>query len=101
MTVTGSWQITIATPLGIQSVVLQLSEHAGVLEGVAQGRAETTPLDNLVRDGNRLTWTQAITKPMRLNLTFDVIIDGDSVNGTAKAGLLPASTISGHRVRDP
>ncbi len=59
---------------------------------------KSTLLINPVLDGNRLTWKQSITKPMRLNLTFDVIIDGDTLSGTSKAGMLPASKVTGTRV---
>jgi putative intracellular protease/amidase len=95
---TGTWNISIATPIGTQSVVLELTEHDGVVEGIAKGNAETTPLINPVLDGHRLTWKQAITKPMRLNLAFDVTIDGNTLIGTSKAGMLPASKVTGTRV---
>jgi len=97
MSLTGSWNIKISTPIGTQSVVLKLSEKDGIVEGVAQGDAETTPLITPVLDGNRLTWKQSITKPMRLNLTFDVTIDDDTLLGTSKAGMLPTSKVVGTR----
>lgn len=52
---------------------------------------------NVVLDGDRLTWKQAITKPMRLNLAFAVRIDGDTLTGTSRAGRLPASKVTGER----
>ncbi|GLV53182.1 hypothetical protein KDH_00370 [Dictyobacter sp. S3.2.2.5] len=98
MSLTGTWNITISTPIGTQSAVLEFTDHGGVLEGIAKGNTETIPLTELVRDGNRLIWKQSITKPMRLNLTFDVIIDGDTLTGTSKAGMLPSSKVTGTRV---
>ena len=98
MPVTGTWNIKISTPIGTQAVVLELTERDGSVEGVARGTAETTPLLNPVLDGNRLTWAQSITKPMRLNLKFDVTIDGDTLTGISKAGMLPASKVIGTRV---
>ncbi len=98
MSLTGSWNISIATPIGTQSAILELTENEGVVEGIAKGNAETTPLINPVLDGNRLTWKQSITRPMRLNLTFDVTIDGDTLTGTSKAGMLPSSKVTGTRV---
>jgi hypothetical protein len=97
MSITGNWNITIATPLGTQFVVLELTETAGIVAGIARGKAESTPLIDPVLDGDRLSWRQSITKPMRLNLTFDVTISGDTLNGTSKAGMLPASKVSGTR----
>jgi len=98
MSVTGTWNIKISTPIGTQAVVLELTERGGSVEGVARGTAETTPLLNPVLDGNRLTWAQSITKPMRLNLKFDVTIDGDTLTGISKAGMLPTSKVIGTRV---
>lgn len=98
MSIAGTWNITIPTPIGTQSVVLELTEHDGVIAGSAKSAAEAVPLINPVRDGNRLTWTQLITKPMRLNLKFDVTFDGDTLTGTSKAGMLPTSKVTGTRV---
>jgi hypothetical protein len=97
MSVAGIWHLKIATPLGTQSVVLELTEQDGVVAGVARGDAETVQLQHPVLAGNRLTWAQSITRPMRLNLTFDVIIEGDSLTGTSKAGVLPSSKVTGTR----
>lgn len=97
MAIAGTWNVSIATPLGAQAVVLELTERGGAVAGRARGAAETVPLIDPVLDGNRLTWAQSITKPMRLNLTFDVTIDGDTLTGTSKAGRLPASKVTGTR----
>ena len=97
MSLTGTWNISISTPFGTQSAVLELTENDGVVEGIAKGDAETTPLFNPVLNGNRLTWKLSITKPLRLNLTFDVTIDGDTLTGTSKAGMLPSSKVTGTR----
>jgi hypothetical protein len=98
MSIAGTWNLEIATPLGKQTVVLELTEENGVITGIAKGTSETVPLIDPTRDGDRLTWAQSVTRPMRLNLTSDVIIDGDAMTGTSKAGMLPTSKVTGHRV---
>jgi hypothetical protein len=98
MSLTGNWNLRISTPVGTQSAVLELTEHDRVVAGVATNDAETLPLINLVLHGNRFTWQLSITKPMRLNLTFDVTINGDTLTGTSKAGILPSSRVIGTRV---
>jgi hypothetical protein len=98
MSVARTWNLTIATPIGRQDVVLELSERDGALHGTARGRAEEVPLLDLVRDGNRLTWRQAITRPLRLNLAFDVTVDGDTLTGVSRAGRLPSSSVTCTRV---
>ncbi len=59
---------------------------------------EEVELTDVVLDGSRLTWAQSITRPMRLNLTFDVTVDGDRLTGRSKAGRLPAAKVTGYRV---
>jgi hypothetical protein len=98
MSITGIWNMSIATPLGTQLVTVELVEHNGGVSGVAKGTSETTPLIDPVLQGNRLIWKQSITKPMRLNLIFEVTIEGDTMTGTSKAGLLPTFNVVGTRV---
>ncbi len=100
MSVEGTWNLVIATPIGAQRIVLELSTTDGVLHGVARDQryAEEVELTDIVLDGSRLTWAQSITKPMRLNLTFDVTVEGDQMTGRSKAGRLPGSKVTGHRV---
>ena len=73
----------------------------GTLTGVAVGDAEAVELDDLhVEDseqGERVRWRQAITKPLRLNLDFDVIRTGDTLTGHSRAGRLHRSAVTGHR----
>lgn len=100
MSITGAWKVQISTPIGKQSVVLELSERDGMVEGQARGDKETVPLLDPILDGNNLSWKQAITRPMRLNLAFDVTIEGDRLVGTSKAGKLPTSKVVGNRMVD-
>lgn len=92
---TEEWALAIATPIGRQLVTLVLRQTGGRLEGEARGTDETVPLLDLARDGDRLTWSQRINRPMRLNLRFDVTVDGDRMTGTSRAGRLPSSAVTG------
>ncbi|MFH9354985.1 hypothetical protein [Kitasatospora sp. NPDC017646] len=96
----GVWDLTIATPIGRVRPVVELRAHEGELIGTARGTGETLPLRDIVLDGHRLTWKQSITRPVRLDLTFTVIVDGDTLTGTSKAGRLPSSKVTGLRRRD-
>ncbi len=98
MPVEGTWTLTIATPIGKQHATLELVRRDDVLHGVARGSGEDVPLVDVVLDGDRLTWAQSITRPMRLNLTFDVTVNGDEMTGHSKAGRLPRSTVTGLRL---
>ncbi|GHJ43572.1 hypothetical protein Cs7R123_09140 [Catellatospora sp. TT07R-123] len=97
--VEGSWELSIQTPLGRQHAVLTLTRQGPHLSGVIRDvrHGEQVDLTGLRQDGARLTWAQSITKPMRLNLAFDVTVDGDTMTGQAKAGRLPSSAVTGRR----
>ncbi|MFI1227367.1 MULTISPECIES: hypothetical protein [unclassified Streptomyces] len=96
-TVAGTWDLTIVTPVGRIAAVIELRYDEGVLTGTARGAGEEVPLEALALTGDRLTWRQAVTRPMRLNLAFDVTVTGDTLAGSSRAGRLPASRVSGRR----
>ncbi|MFD9542320.1 hypothetical protein [Streptomyces sp. NPDC060022] len=97
MPVEGTWDLSISTPIGRIEAVVELLDRDGVLTGVAHGVGEEVPLGDVALDGDRLTWKQAVTKPMRVNLAFALEVDGDTLVGTSKAGRLPASKVTGLR----
>ncbi|MBD0421955.1 hypothetical protein H0H10_22845 [Streptomyces sp. TRM S81-3] len=101
MSAEGIWNLSISTPIGKMKAVVELREQDAVLTGVARGAGEEVPLSDITLDGDRLTWKQAIAKPMRLNLAFDVTVDGDTLRGTSRAGRLPASKVTGERRTAP
>ncbi|MBP2330414.1 hypothetical protein JOF56_010799 [Kibdelosporangium banguiense] len=93
----GTWDLSIATPIGKIQAVVDLHTQAGTWLGRAHGTGEEIPLRDIDVNENRLTWKQSITKPLRLNLTFDVTLDGDTMTGTSKAGRLPSTKVTGRR----
>jgi hypothetical protein len=93
VTILGTWDVTIKTPIGSLAV-----EYAfAATGGVATLRGDTVALRDIAIDGQRVTWRQSITKPMRLNLDFDVHVDGDRLHGHSRAGRLPRSVVTGTR----
>lgn len=97
MPIEGVWDLTIATPVGRIKPVVELIRNGGEFTGVAHGAGEEVPLQNVVVDGDRVTWKQAVTKPLRLNLTFAATVEGDALTGMSRAGRLPASKVTGRR----
>ena len=97
MSAEGTWDLSISTPIGKIETVVEIKSRADGLTGTAHGASEEVPLRDVVLSGDRLTWTQAVTKPMRLNLTFAMTVTGDTMTGTSKAGRLPSSKVTGQR----
>ena len=93
----GDWDTTIATPVGKLAVKLHIATVNGIIQGTAaQGEEVSTFVDPDLQ-GSRLHWSLRIKKPMRLNLKFEAEVDGSVMTGIAKAGVLPASKLTGKR----
>ncbi|WP_406814662.1 hypothetical protein [Mycobacterium sp. M23085] len=101
MTVEGDWDVKIKTPIGTLPVRYAFTRSREGLAGTATYKDETVVLQQVtaqtVDSGTRLTWRQSVTKPMRLNLDFDVVVHGDALSGHSRAGRLPRSAVSGTR----
>ncbi len=97
--IAGTWDVAIKTPIGSLAVEYVFTADIDGLSGAATLRGDTVPLVDIAVDGDRVTWRQSITKPMRLNLAFEVDVDGDQLTGHSRAGRLPRSAVSGTRRR--
>jgi hypothetical protein len=101
MSIVGDWDVSIKTPVGTLHIKYSFREHGAGISGSAAGKHETVPLTDLVvtdtAGAQRVTWRQTITKPLRLTLDFDVLVDGDRFDGHSRAGRLPRSEVTGAR----
>jgi hypothetical protein len=98
---TGTWHLRMKTPIGTVDADYRFTETEDGVTGTAVGAGEETTLENVVRtttaDGERLTWRQRITKPLRLNLDYDVTVTGGTLAGHSRAGRLPRTAVTGER----
>ena len=69
--------------------MLELFTEDGELKGISHGEKEKLVLKDLQQQADRLQWYQSITKPLRMELVFDVVVNGDDMTGTAKGGPMP------------
>lgn len=97
----GDWDTSIATPVGKLEVKLSISTNNGIIQGTATQGDETVEFLNPLVHDNKLTWSLNITKPIRLQLHFEVTASGEHMTGIAKAGILPASKLTGKRIFSP
>ena len=97
MSADGTWNITLQTPMGAQSSTVELVTDGNALSGTQSGNGESGPIYDGRIEGDTATWKVSITRPMSLTVTFTAKIEGDSISGTAKAGMFPKSTFSGSR----
>lgn len=101
MSIIGSWDTRMKTPIGSVQALFTFSEVNGILQGVAASNSESTALREVVAtpqgEDTVVTWSQSVTKPMRLHLDFEVTVHEDTLTGFSKAGKLPRSRVTGTR----
>jgi hypothetical protein len=96
----GTWDLRMRTPVGTIAAVYRFTETAGIVTGTADSGREVVAVTDVMVDGRRATWRQSVTKPMRLNLTFDVTVRDGVLNGHSRAGRLPRTEVTGTRRAD-
>jgi hypothetical protein len=95
--VQGKWKITINTPMGEKSGVLELLVNGKLLTGSLSDADHHVAISEGKIEGDRLSWQAKITKPMRLSFKFTAIVDEDRISGSARH-MLGSATFSGTRV---
>jgi hypothetical protein len=94
--VQGKWNITIKTPMGDKSGVLDLTVSGKTLTGSLSDAEHHVAISDGRVEGNKLSWKAKITKPMRLSFKFSAIVEQDRISGDARH-LLGNATFSGTR----
>ena len=98
MSATGTWNLTLKTPMGDQKMTARLTESGGTLTGtVEDDRNPTGAIKEGTVEASQVGWKFDVTKPFALTVTISAKIDGDSMTGTGKAGMFPAAPLSGTR----
>jgi len=95
--VQGKWNITINTPMGEKSGVLELLVSCTTLTGSLSDADHRVAISDGKIEGNRLSWQAKISKPMRLSFKFTATVDEDRISGAARH-MLGTASFSGTRV---
>lgn len=94
--VQGKWNIRIKTPMGERSGVLELGVDGNTLTGSMHHADHSVLISNGTIDGNRLSWSAKITKPVRLSFKFTATVEGNHISGAAR-NMLGNATFTGTR----
>jgi hypothetical protein len=94
--VQGKWNITIKTPMGDKSGVLDLKTEGTMLTGSLSDAEHYAAISDGKVQGNKLSWSAKITKPMRMSFKFTATVEADRISGAAKH-LLGKATFTGTR----
>lgn len=77
------------------TLLIQRSGH--VLSGTVSGQGLSSPMGDLKVEGNELSWTNHVTKPMKMKLQCSGVIEGRNISGKVKAGFMGTYPFFGSR----
>jgi hypothetical protein len=97
MSVDGVWKLTAKSPMGNQDSTLDLRADGATLTGTQADNLGTHGIQDGKVDGNDLSWSIAVTKPIPMTLSFTCAVEGDQLKGKVKAGVFGTFEITGAR----
>lgn len=95
--INGKWDCISKTPMGDQPSVMDLKSDGKIVTGTSVNMLGTIDVSDGKLEGNTFTWQMEMASPFPMKLKGEVVIDGDSMEGTVTAGFFGKSTISGKR----
>jgi hypothetical protein len=98
VSVEGSWKVVIKGPTGPQETTLVLTRRDGVLSGEQSAQGASSPVTEVALDGNKLSWVNHVTKPMKLKVRFEGVIDGATMSGKCKPGFMGSFPFTGTKL---
>lgn len=97
MSIDGTWEIAIDTPMGTQRSTLTLTSDGPTLTGTAANSDGSTDIYDGTLAGDSASWKIDITTPFAAAVSFTAELSGDEILGHAKAGAFPPAPFSGSR----
>jgi len=99
MAVDGTYDITVDTPMGAQSMKLTLSTDGDTLSGKVDSPMGASEFSGGSVSGDDISWQMEISSPMgKMNLEYKGKVTGDDIAGEVKAGDFGSSPFKGKRV---
>jgi len=94
----GVWDLKIETPMGAQSTRMTVTSDGDSFSATAEGSLGEIHIQDGKIDGDEISWTMEISKPMTMSVDGSAVISGDTLSGKVKAGMLGSLDLSGERV---
>ena len=96
MSVDGTWNMTMNTPIGPQSATLTLTSSGDTLTGSRTGPQGTVDLQDGKVDGDNLTW-KITAAQMNMTIEFTATVNDDKMTGEPELGSFGEATLEGTR----
>jgi hypothetical protein len=98
MSMPGSYQLTINTPMGVQTPIMTITEEGGVFAGTMRGPTDVVQLEELSVAGADIAFKAEVPSPMgKFKLAFTCTVDGDTITGQC-ATPMGAIAFTGNRL---
>ena len=98
MSVAGTYDVTIKTPMGEQKGKLTVNPAGNGFTGrVASDMMGSMDIADGKVAGDTITWTMDMKVPMPMTLECKATVDGDAISGSIKAGMFGAMAMAGAR----
>lgn len=97
MSVEGTWNIVMKTPMGDREASVTLNPDGDALTGTMTSDGNALDIENGRIENGRALWDASVTTPMPLTLSFDCGADGDTLEGSVKLGMFGNAGVTGTR----
>lgn len=97
MSVDGSWNITMSTPMGERTATLTLKSAGNTLTGTQAAEQGSAEIADGKVDGNKVSWKVSIQQPMPLTLDFNGTVNGNAIEGEMGVGFMGSFPFTGTR----
>ena len=98
MSAAGTYDISIATPMGEQKGSLTVNVDGNAFNGsVSNAMMGSMDITGGTVDGNKIAWKMKMTSPMPMDLDCEATVDGDAITGAIKAGAFGSMPLKGTR----
>ena len=97
MSVDGSWNLTMETPMGERTATLDVTSADGTLTGTQSAEGNSADIFDGTVDGSDVAWKVSITSPMPMTLEYTGNVDGDAMSGQMQIGVFGSFPFSGTR----
>ena len=95
---TGKYEISLKAPIGVLTATVDVKEEGGVYSATQTDPNGTSDVENLVIDGNTMTYVANVKTPMgKMKLNMTLTVDGDVVTGKAKM-MMGTMDVTGKKV---
>lgn len=98
MSVAGTYDVVIKTPMGDQKGKLTINPSGDSFSGmVTSDMMGSMEIAGGTVSGDTITWTMDMKVPMPMTLQGEATIAGDAISGSVKAGAFGSMALSGTR----